>query len=93
MCTIMQKHMAVLRTHFCADRTAIYGSFTDTFRLSEPKTHKTADLSSSTFTFRLSELIFKFGATELPYMAVLRTLYKTAAYGSCAQVFKWGVLY
>ena len=74
--------MAVVRTHFCADRTAIYfsvtdtflsptkmldvGSFTDTFRLSEPKTHKTADLSSSTDTFWLSEPIFMFGATELP---------------------------
>ena len=29
-------NMAVLWTHFCVDRTAIYGSFMDTFRLSEP---------------------------------------------------------
>ena len=80
--------MALLWTHSCADRTAKYCSFTDTFfsppklpymavlrtlfRLSEIKTHKTADRSSSMDTFWLSEPIFMFGATELAFMAVLR---------------------
>ena len=89
---------------FCADKTAIYGSFMDTF-FSPTKLpymavlrtlfdclsqnpYKTADLSSSMDTIRLSEPIFMYGATELPYMAVLWTLYKTAVYGSCAQVIK-----
>ena len=83
--SIQLPYMAVLWTHFCVDRTAIYGSSMDTF-FSPTKLpymavlwtlfgclsqnpYKTADLSSSMDTFRLQAKV----SIELPYVAVLVT--------------------